>query len=322
MQVRKLARRAAILGAAGIAVLAVGFTAACGDDDDGSSPTATTGTTGPASTVSGTVSIEGSSTVQPFTLELIPEFEDAFPEVKINPPSGLGSGAGISAFINGEVEIAQASRTMKEDEIQQAKDAGLDPFETTVFNDALAIVVNPSNGVQELTVEQVARIFAGEITNWSEVGGEDEKINVYTRNEESGTFAYMEEDVIRALLGDESGYDDDINKQASAPAGLTAVANDKSGIFYAGLGNLSEIPEGAVKVLPVSKDEASTAVLPSAATVASGDYPIARGLFYYSDGDPSQSDNAALAAYIEFALSPAGQAIGESLGFLPVGPTQ
>lgn len=272
--------------------------------------------------VSGSISIEGSSTVQPFTIEAIPAFEDVYPDAHVNPPSGLGSGAGITAFINGEVDIAQASRRIKDDEKVQAVTNGLDPFETTIFNDALAIVVNPHNPVANLTLEQVAKIFAGEITNWSEVGGEGGSITIYTRNEESGTFAYMEEDVIQKVLGDEAAYSDDINKQASAPAGLTAVSNDRSGILYAGLGNLAEIPEGSVRVVPVSKDDASEPVEPAEATVADGSYPIARGLYLYTNGDPTVSDDPVLKAFVEFVLSPAGQAIGEGLGFLPVGPAQ
>ena len=296
---------------------------ACGDDDDnGGDATATKPADGGPTadtSVSGTITIEGSSTVQPFTLELIDAFDAAFPDTKVNPPSGLGSGAGITAFINKEVDIAQASRQMKADEIEQAKAAGLDPFETTILRDALAIVVHPDNtAVAALTEEQVAKIFAGQITDWSEVGGDAGKINVYTRNEESGTFAYMEEDVIQKVLGKEAAYGADINKQANAPAGLSAVARDPQGIFYAGLGNLAEVPADSVRVVPISKDASSAAVEPSAATVASGEYPIARGLFYYTNGDPSASDNAALKAFVEFALGDTGQTIGEGLGFLRV----
>jgi phosphate transport system substrate-binding protein len=307
-----------------VALSLIAFVAfGCSSDDDDEEPTpAEQMTEEPGDGgVSGSLSIEGSSTVQPFTIEAIPAFEDENPDASINPPSGLGSGAGITAFINKEVDVAQASRAIKEDEIQQAMDAGLDPFETRIFNDALAIVVHPDNPIESLTVEQVAMIFAGEISNFSEVGGDDTSITAYTRNEESGTFAYMEEDVIQATLGDESGYGPDINKQANAPAGLAAVSNDTSGIFYAGLGNLAEVPEGSVKVLLIATDGSATAVAPSADTVADGSYPIARGLFYYSDGDPATSDNPVLTAFIEFVLGPEGQAIGEALGFLPVGPT-
>jgi phosphate transport system substrate-binding protein len=299
---------------AGVALALV----ACGGDDDDETATPSGGGDG-GSDVTGTVSIEGSSTVQPFTIELIDAFKEAYPDVTVNPPSGLGSGAGITAFINEEVDIAQASRQIKSDEIEQAEAAGLDPFETTILRDALAIVVHPDNPVTQLTEEQVAMIFAGDITNWSEVGGNDEDITVFTRNEESGTFAYMEEDVIQKVLGDDAEYAADINKQANAPSGLGAVAGETTGIFYAGLGNLADLPDpSVVKVLNISADDASEAVLPSADTVAAGTYPISRGLYYYTDGDPAQSDNAGVKAFVEFALSADGQAIGEELNFLRV----
>ncbi len=307
-----LQRTALLLGAA-IALVALALTA-CGDDNEGDSST----TPGGTAKVTGTVSIEGSSTVQPFTIDLIDAFGKKYPDVKVNPPSGKGSGAGITAFINKEVDIAQSSRKIKDDEVTQAKAAGLDPFETHILDDALAIVVNPDNGVSQLTVEQVAKIFSGKVTDWSEVGGKSGKITVYTRNEESGSFAYMEEEVIQKVLGKEVKYSPDINKQANAPAGLTAVAGDAAGIFYAGLGNIAEIPAGKVKVVPVAKDAAGSAVTPSEATVKDKTYPISRGLFYYTNGDPSKSTNAGLKAFVAFALSPEGQKLGEDIGFVGV----
>ncbi len=320
----RLSKRFLVLAVfAAVAILALLALAACGDSEGtGKTPSAgDTPAAGETPTVSGTISIEGSSTVQPFTIEAIPAFQEDYPDVKVNPPSGLGSGAGITAFINKEVDIAQASRQIKDDEVQQAEANGLDPFETRIFDDALAIVVHPDNPVTEMTFEQVAKVFAGEITDFSGFGGSG-PITLYTRNEESGTFAYMEEDVIQKVLGDEAGYSPDINKQANAPAGLTAVSNDPNGIFYAGLGNLAEIPEGSVKVLLIAADDASEAVAPSADTVEDGTYPISRGLFYYTDGDPANHPNPAVTAFIEFALSPTGQSIGAELGFLPIAPTQ
>jgi phosphate transport system substrate-binding protein len=316
----KSSMRLATLAFVGVAVFALAI--GCSDDDDdpeatgstGGSPAATAGAggTGAEDEITGTVSIEGSSTVQPVTLELVDLFNSKYPDASVNPPSGLGSGAGITAFINKEVDIAQSSRPISDDEKAQATAAGLEVFETKIFDDALVIVVHPNNTIADLSVEQIARIFAGEITDWSEIGGTGGQITLYTRNEESGTFAYLEEEVIQDVLGDTGAYSDDINKQASAPAGLSAVAGDPSGIFYAGLGNLAEIPAGSVKVVTVEGVEAT------AATVSDGSYPISRGLLYYTNGDPKNSDNAALAAFIELALSEEGQAIGENLGFIPV----
>lgn len=276
-----------------------------------------TPTAGDSTQLSGKLEIEGSSTVAPYTRLAIEVFEGLHPGVTVTTGE-LGSGGGITAFINGEVPIAAASRPINQEEIDQARAAGRDPYETLILRDALAVVVHPSNPVASLTFEQVAKIFAGQITNWSEVGGADTKIVLYARNEESGTFAYLEDDVIRAALGEDAEYSSDINKQASAPAGLTAVAGDRKGIFYAGLGNLADIPADAVRVVPIARDAASSAVEASEETVASGDYPIARGLYYYTDGDPAASSDPLVKAFVAFVLSPEGQAIGAEVGFLPV----
>jgi len=301
-----------------VALLAIAV-AACGDDekDTGSTGSGTAAAT-QIPNVTGTISLEGSSTVQPFSIALIDEFAKVYPNVKINPPSGKGSGAGITAFINKQVDIAQSSRKMKDDEKTQATAGGLSPFETHILDDALAMAVHPDNKVTQLTLEQVAKIFAGQIKDWSEVGGSGGAITVYTRNEESGSFAYIQEDVIQKVLGKDVVYSTDINKQANAPAGLTAVSNDASGIFYAGLGNLAEIPQGKVKVVPVSMDSSSKPVVPSEATVKDKTYPISRGLYYYTDGDPSKTTNAGLKAFIDYALSTEGQKLGEDMGFVGV----
>src|SRR5438093_13410826 len=290
----------------------------CGSDDEKSPSGSNSAAATKAPNVTGTVTIEGSSTVQPYTIALIDEFEKVYPNVKINPPSGKGSGAGITDFINKQVDIAQSSRKMKDDEKSQATAGGLDPFETHILDDALAMAVHPDNKVAKVTLEQVAKIFAGKITDWSEVGGSGGAITVYTRNEESGSFAYMEEDVIQKVLGKDVNYSPDINKQANAPAGLTAVSGDPSGIFYAGLGNLADIPQGKVKVVPVSLDASSKGVVPSEATVKDKTYPISRGLFYYTNGDPAKSTNAALKAFVDYALSSDGQKLGEEIGFVAV----
>jgi phosphate transport system substrate-binding protein len=305
---------AATLGLVALVALAV---SACGSDDETSSASTSAAAT-QVSNVTGTVSIEGSSTVQPYTIALLDEFGKVYPNVKINPPSGKGSGAGITAFINKQVDIAQSSRAMKDDEKGQATAAGLTAFEVHILDDALAIAVHPDNKVSQLTFEQVAKIYSGQITDWSEVGGSPGKITLYTRNEESGSFAYMQEDVVQKVLGKDAKYSPDINKQANAPAGLTAVSGDPSGVFYAGLGNLADIPEGKVKVVPVSKDAASSGVVPSEATVKDKTYPISRPLFYYTNGDPAKSTNAGLKAFVDYALSADGQRLGAEIGFVGI----
>ncbi len=305
------------------------------DDDDTTSPTATAAsggtTTAPTSapSVSGSLNIEGSSTVAPYTRLAIEAFEKANKDAKVTTGE-KGSGAGITALIKKEVPLAAASRAIKADEVKQAKDNGVDAVEIPIFKDALLIVVHPDNKVAQLTEQQVAKIFAGQITNWKDVGGADSKITLYTRNEESGTYAYMQEDVIQALLGKTSGYSADINKQQNAPAGLTAVSGDKNGIFYAGLGNIKDLGSNAnkVKVLPIAKSKLDSAsgtitddtkfVKGEETTIRDNTYPISRFLYYYSAGDYKTHENKVLTAYINYVLSPEGQKLGEQLGFLPV----
>lgn len=301
--------------------------AACGGDT-AASGAQTTDATSASVPVAGTLTIEGSSTVAPYTRLAIEKFEARNKGAKVTTGE-KGSGGGISALIKKEVPLAAASRTITPDEIAQARAAGLDPFEIEIFRDALVFVVNPDNPVQKLTEQQLAKIYTGQITNWKDVGGKDAKITLYTRNEESGTFAYMQDDVIRVLLGKEAKYSAAINKQANAPAGLTAVAGDKNGIFYAGLGNIADLGAGAnkLRVLAVAKSackdgqctDSATFVKPEEKTVKDGRYPVSRGLYYYANGDWQKSENPVLKAFIAYVLSPEGQRLGLDLGFVPLG---
>ncbi len=337
-------RRWLLLGVAALTAMSAIIVACGGDDDDttatttatavasattaAASPTATTAAASPtAPKVTGSLNIEGSSTVAPYTRLAIEQFEKANPGSKITTGE-KGSGAGITALIKKEVPLAASSRKIKADEITQAKAGGVDAFEIEVFKDALVIVVHPDNPVAQLTEQQVAKIFAGTIENWKDVGGKDEKITVYTRNEESGSFSYMQDDVIKVLLGSTAGYSKNVNKQQNAPAGLTAVAGDKTGIFYAGLGNMKDLGANAnkLKVVGVAKStckdgactDGTAFVKPEEKTVKDQTYPISRGLFFYSNGDYAKSENLVLAAFIKYVLSPEGQKLGETLGFVPV----
>lgn len=293
----------------------------CGGDGSADRPPGGNG-------VSGRLNIEGSSTVAPYTRLAIEEFEAAHPGTTVTTGE-KGSGAGITALIKEEVALAAASRKITADEIDQARANGVTPVEIPILKDALLIVVHPENKVEKLTAQQVAKIFAGQVTNWKDVGGADARITVYARNEESGTYSYMQEDVIQALLGKGAAYSSDINKQQSAPAGLTAVARDKTGIFYAGLGNIQDLGSNAskLKVLPIARStrDSSGQVIDDTRYVAGDEahirdnsYPISRFLYYYSAGDYRTSGNHVLTAYIDYVLSDEGQKLGEELGFLPV----
>ena len=129
------------------------------------------------------------------------QYQAENPEVSISVTGG-GSGTGIAALINGTVDIANASRQMQAEEIEQAKANGIDPVEFVVARDAIAVIVNPDNPVNQLTLQQISDIYSGKINNWSEVGGEDRPIVRLSRETNSGTHVYFLETVIR--LGDKN----------------------------------------------------------------------------------------------------------------------
>jgi len=150
------------------------------------------------STGSGTKSIEnkGSDTLVNVALAWAERYMQEHPEMRISVTGG-GSGTGIASLMNRTVDIANASREMKTEEIQAAKANGITPVEFVVARDAIAVVVNPSNPVSGLTMQQISDIYTGKITNWRKVGGEDRPIVLLSRESNSGTYVYVLENVIR-----------------------------------------------------------------------------------------------------------------------------
>ena len=140
--------------------------------------------------LSGSIKIIGSNTVTPLSSVWAEEFMSMHSKVNI-AVSGPGSGAGIAALINRTTDICQASRTIKQQEIDQAKANGVEPYEIQVATDALSVVVHPSNPVSELTLVQLSAIYTGKITNWKEVGGKDAAIVVISRDTNSGTHVFL-----------------------------------------------------------------------------------------------------------------------------------
>jgi len=222
---------------------------------------------------------------------------------------GGGSGAGIAALINGTIDIASASREMKQEEKQQASDRGPEPVEFVVARDGIAVIVHPGNPVDELTVEQLSKIYTGAITNWSAVGGSDQKVSVLSRESSSGTYAFFREHVM-----DDQDYTTDAKLMPATSAIIEATAEDQGSIGYVGLGYVAEAGD-RVKALEVKVDESSDAVAPSEETVRSGEYGIARPLYLYSAGEPT----GAAKEFIDFALSEAGQAIVSENGYVTAG---
>ena len=208
---------------------------------------------------------KGSDTLVNLALAWAEAYRTVAPEVSIAVTGG-GSGTGIAALINGTVDIANASRAMKENEIADARKNGIDPQEFTVAIDALAVVVNQANPVEQLTIDQLADIFTGRVTNWQEVGGADAPIILVSRETNSGTHVYFLEEVIRK--GDSENTDVFAPQTLLMPSsvGITSeVQRNPNAIGYDGLGYTDPAHE---KLIAVARDANSPHVVPSVATGA------------------------------------------------------
>lgn len=242
------------------------------------------------------VVIKGSTTVLPIAQSCAEVFMEENPAISISVQGG-GSGVGIASLIDETCNIANASRPIKEKEIATAQEKGVNPVETVIARDAIALVVHPSNALAGLTLEEIKAIYTGKVSNWSEVGGADQEIIVVSRDSASGTFETFNE---LALEGEKVRADALL--QASNAAVVTTVANTPGAIGYVGLGYVSK----EIKALTVDE------VIPSKETVNAGDYPLARSLFMYTDGKPE----GAVKKFIDFVLSAEGQKLVEENGYI------
>jgi phosphate transport system substrate-binding protein len=227
------------------------------------------------------------------------------PELEISVTGG-GSGTGIAALLNGTADIANTSRVMTASEKNRAKGQGFEAHENVIGQDGIAVIVNPSNPFKTLTMDQVKQIFTGEVNNWKAFGGPEAKIGVFSRDSSSGTFQFFQEHVLRKM-----DYSVKARRLASNSAILQSVADDVNSIGYIGLGYLAEA-KGTVKALTIAKKAGGEPVAPSVATVKDNTYPISRPLFMYTRNAPEGN----VKVFMDFILSPEGQNIVESMGFV------
>lgn len=253
---------------------------------------------------------KGSDTLVNLALAWAERYQGERENIQISVTGG-GSGTGLTALINGTIDIANASRGIKDEEVETAKKNGFEPVEFIVANDAIAVIVHPQNPVSALTLEQVARIYKGEFNNWQELGGEDRPIVRLSRESNSGTHVYFLETVIR--LGnskDKSIFSADTLLLPSSEGIIAEVSDNPNAIGYDGLGYVTD----EVKMVGLAPQAGMPYIIPSAATVMNGDYPIARHLFMYTRGQPQ----GAIKDYLDWILTPEAQEIVTSLGFVPV----
>ena len=218
--------------------------------------------------------------------------------------TGGGSGVGISALINGATDIANASRKMKATKKEKLK-ARYNTLgvEVACAKDGITVYLHPSNKVTELTVDQLGKIFRGEIKNWKEVGGADADIKLYGRENSSGTYVFFQENVVK---GD---YAANCQTLSGTAAVVNAVKKDVNGIGYGG----AAYAEG-IEICKVKKDASSPAYAASTETIAKNQYPITRYLFMYLRNKPTGE----MKKYIDWILSPDGQKLVVEMGYFPL----
>lgn len=287
--------------------LVLGFTFAgigCVDKNNEDAGTAEETSNASESTgIKQSIIVKGSDTVLPLSQAEAEEFMLKNLDQSVTVIGG-GSGVGIAALIDGEVEIAMASRSMKDSEIEEAKQKGINPVETVIGWDGIAVVVNPENAVTQLTFEQLKAIYDGNVSNWKDVGGEDAKITVISRDSSSGTYEYFKEEV---LEGRE--YRQDALVQPATGAIVQEIAQNKGAIGYIGYAYL----DTSVKSLALDGGEGSF-VPATEEKILSGEYPLARQLYYYTDGEPQ----GLAKQFMDYVMSEEGQAIVSEVGYFPV----
>jgi len=257
---------------------------------------------------------KGSDTIVNLALAWAERYQTLQPDVRLSVTGG-GSGTGITSLINGTVDIANASRAIKQEEIEAAEANGIEPVEHVIARDAIAVIVNPQNPVDELTLDQISRIYKGEITNWQEVGGEDRPIVRLSRETNSGTHVYFLEAVVRLGNSNDKTIFSPLTLLLPSSEGIISeVSSNPNAIGYDGLGYVTE----EVKMIAVSPGKGQPYVLPSIQSVNDQTYPIARDLYMYSRQDSSQ----AVLDFLDWILSVEAQQIVADLGFVPVQTAQ
>ena len=252
---------------------------------------------------------KGSDTIVNLALAWAETYQAEHSDVRISVTGG-GSGTGIAALVNGTVDIANASRKIKDEETTEAQANGVTPVEHIIARDAIAVIVNPNNPVSELTLQQISDIYSGKYTNWTDVGGEDRPIVKLSRETNSGTHVYFLETVLR--LGDKENktlFSMDTLLLPSSEGIISEVRQNPNAIGYDGLGY---VPDD-LKMIAIAKEAGGEYVLPSIETVNNKSYAIARDLYMYTNGEPT----GIVKEYLDWILSEEAQQIVADLGFVP-----
>jgi len=254
---------------------------------------------------------KGSDTIVNLALAWAERYQQVNADARISVTGG-GSGTGITALISGTVDIANASRQIKAEELEAARQAGYDPKEFVIARDAIAIIVHPENPIDNLTLQQLSLIYRGEITNWSELGGEDREIVRLSRETNSGTHVYFLETVVRLGNADDDAIFSANTLLLPSSEGIIAEVKDNpNAIGYDSLGYVT----ADVKLVGVSSlEQPENFIIPSLETVNNNTYLISRNLYMYTLDEPE----GIVKTYMDWIMSPEAQEIVRELGFIPV----
>jgi len=265
------------------------------------------------------ITIKGSDTMVNLSQKWAEEYMKLHPEVSIQVTGG-GSGTGVASLLNKTTEIANSSRELKSAELDDAKAKGVTPFVYQVALDGIAVIVHPESKVDNLTIQQVSDIFSGKITNWKSVGGADMPITLYGRENSSGTYEFFKEHVLGKVDGKQVDYATSTQVLQGTAALGEAVARDKKGIGYGGVGYFAE--RNDVKILHIKKDENSIAISPAENNkvnydvIWSGDYSISRYLYCFTNGEATGK----LKEFMDFIVSEEGQNVVRTMEYIPLPP--
>ncbi len=255
--------------------------------------------------------IRGSDTEVNLVLQLAETFMNRDPDVSIAVTGG-GSGTGIAALINKKTDIANSSRAFEESELELAKEREVEVVPIIFAVDALTFIVNDELTVDALSIQEIRDIFTGKIANWSEVGGKDLEISLYGRQGNSGTFTFIQQNILKA------DYSPNMKQMNGSSQIIEGIKNDPAGIGYVGIGyivNKAGEVMNNVKPLAIKRAGEEQAVSPVITeNVTDGSYPIVRPLYQYTDGRPTGK----LKDFILFELGEEGQQIISENGYFPI----
>ncbi|MFC9915794.1 PstS family phosphate ABC transporter substrate-binding protein [Streptomyces sp. NPDC127197] len=285
---------------------------ACGGSDAGSG-----GDGGGGEQLSGSVKVDGSSTVAPLTTAAAEIFAEEQPKVRVTVGTS-GTGGGFEKFCNGETDISDASRPIKDEEKAACEKKGITYEEFQVANDALTVVVNKdADWVDCLTTEQLKKIWepGSKVNNWNQVDSKfpDEPLKLFGAGTDSGTFDYFTD----AINGEEGASRTDYSPTEDDNVTVQGVAGSKGGLGYFGY---SYFEENTDKLKALQIDGGEGCVAPGVETAQTGEYtPLSRPLFIYPSAKALQRDE--VLAFVEFYVEN-HKAIAEDAKFIPLNSEQ